>query len=93
VGPGAHSFTITVRIKNPAQNSILVNWVFLNYTSQSGYKLAESKASATVIIPEFQDVIIPIAIPMFIFAGQRFLSRKRKKSEAVADSVPATNGR
>ena len=93
VGPGAHSFTITVQIKNPAQNSILVNWVFLNYTSQSGYKLSESKASATVIIPEFQDVIIPIAIPLFIFAGQRFLSRKRNKREAVADSVPPTNGR
>ena len=93
VVPGAHSFTITVQINNPAYSSILVNWVFLNYTTQSGYKLEESNASATVIIPEFQDVIVPIAIPLIIFAGQRFLSRKRKKSEAVADSVPPTNGR
>jgi uncharacterized repeat protein (TIGR01451 family) len=92
VAVGSHSLTITVKVDaNPP--SILLNWVFLNYTSQNGYMLVGSKSSAITRIPEFQDVLVPIAIPLFVFMGRRFLKKKKRESEAVADSVPPTNGR
>ena len=92
VGPGPHSFTITVRINNPASTSVLVNWVFLNYTSAAGYKLESSSASAIVLIPEFQELAVPLMIPILVVIGGHMYRRKRK-SEAVADSVPPTSGR
>ena len=76
VAPGVRSFTITVRINDPCTSPVLVNWVFLNYTSQSGYKLEESRASANVIIPEFQEIIVPIVIPILLFAAKKGKGKK-----------------
>jgi len=93
VGVGAHSFTITVRINANPSSPIIVNWVFLNYTSANGYQLEQSSASATVLIPEFQEIAVPLVIPLLLAIGHRYRSKRGKKREAVADSVPPTNGR
>jgi len=89
---GPHSFTIQVRVNMNATTSILVNWVFLNYTTSGGFQLEESKASANVYIPEFSDLLVPIAIPIALMLGRKRLTNRRKR-EAVADSVPTTDGR
>jgi uncharacterized repeat protein (TIGR01451 family) len=85
VAPGAHSFTITVTVDLGTQSGNLVNWAFLNYTTQNEYGLEESSDSALTYIPEFQDMILPIIVVIAVFA----LVRRRR----VADGVPRTNDR
>ena len=74
VAPGAHSFTITVRVNANPSSSLLVNWVFLNYTTQTGYPLEESRSSWTTSIPEFSDLALVAVVPL-IFLGIRRLRR------------------
>jgi len=71
---GAHSLTIRVTV-DATPPGVLVNWAFLNYTSQNGFLLTGSQANAITNIPEFQDVLVPIAIPILLFG----LRRLRKK--------------
>jgi hypothetical protein len=75
VATGAHSFSITVQVNLNATSSTLVNWVFLNYTTQSGHKLEGSAASWTVSIPEFSDLAIVAIVPI-IFLGARRVRRR-----------------
>jgi uncharacterized repeat protein (TIGR01451 family) len=86
VAPGSHSFTITVTVDADVPPGItLINYAFLNYTTQNSYGLEESSDSASTYIPEFQDVMLPLVIVFAVFA----LIRRRK----VADGVPRTNDR
>jgi uncharacterized repeat protein (TIGR01451 family) len=86
VAPGSHSFTITVTVDVDVPPGItLVNYAFLNYTTQNSYGLEESWGSASTYIPEFQDMILPLAMILVVFV----LVRRRK----VADGVPRTNDR
>lgn len=86
VEPGSHSFTITVTVDLDVPPGItLINWAFLNYTTQNSYGLEESWDSASTYIPEFQDVILPIITILAVFV---FVRRRR-----VADGVPRTNDR
>jgi len=48
-----------------------VNWAFLNYTAQNNYLLPGSSASAITNIPEFQELVVPIAIPILLYAFRR----------------------
>ncbi len=78
VGVGAHSFTISVRVNLNATSSALVNWVFLNYTSQNSYKLEQSSASFTTMIPEFADVAAAaVLVPVILIGMGRWRRRKR----------------
>jgi uncharacterized repeat protein (TIGR01451 family) len=86
VAPGSHSFTITVTIDLDVPPGItLINYAFLNYTTQNSYGLEGSSGSASTYIPEFQDIVMPLATILAVFA----LIRRRK----VADGVPRTNDR
>ena len=93
VAPGAHSFTISVRVNLNATSSTLVNWVFLNYTTQNGYPLQSSSASWTVSIPEFSDLAIVAIVPLFVLGVRRLRRRNAGKKGTVADSVPGIGGR
>ena len=73
VAVGAHSLTITVTV-DATPPPVLVNWAFLNYTAQNDYVLPGSSASAITNIPEFQDLVVPIAVPILLYA-----LRRRKK--------------
>ncbi len=86
VAPGSHSFMITVTVDLDVPPRItLVNHAFLNYTTQNSYGLEGSSDSASTYIPEFQDIVMPLATIVAVFA----LIRRRK----VADGVPRTNDR
>ncbi|MFQ5909468.1 MAG: tetratricopeptide repeat protein [Thermoplasmata archaeon] len=86
VAPGSNSFTITVTVDLDAPVGItLVNWAFLNYTTQNSYILEESWDSASTYIPEFQDAILPVVVILAVLG----LIRRRR----VADGVPRTNDR
>ncbi|MCK4949845.1 MAG: DUF11 domain-containing protein, partial [Thermoplasmata archaeon] len=86
VAPGSHTFTITVTVDLDVPPGItLVNYAFLNYTTQNSYGLEESWGSASTYIPEFQDMILPLAMILVVFV----FVRRRK----VADGVPRTNDR
>ncbi|MFQ6106512.1 MAG: lamin tail domain-containing protein [Thermoplasmata archaeon] len=86
VAPGSHSFTITVTIDLDVPPGItLVNWAFLNYTTQNSYPLEESWYSASTYIPEFQDLIVPLLTVLGVFV----IVRRRR----VADGVPRANDR
>ena len=78
VAPGAHSFTITVRVNANPTSSVLVNWVFLNYTTQNGHKLEESRSSWTTSVPEFSDFALVAVVPLVLF-GIRRLRRAKKE--------------
>ena len=78
VAPGPHSFTITVRVNLNATSSSLVNWVFLNYTTQNGYKLEPSQASWTTSIPEFSDLGLVAVVPLVLFAVRRIRRNKKE---------------
>jgi uncharacterized repeat protein (TIGR01451 family) len=78
VAVGAHSFTITVVVNANPGTALLVNWVFLNYTTQNGYKLEESQASWSTSIPEFSDLAIVAVVPL-VFLGVRRLRRAKKE--------------
>ena len=81
VAVGAHSFTITVQVNANPGTSLLVNWVFLNYTTQSGYKLEESRASWTTSIPEFSDIALVAVVPIVFLGIRRLRRNKSEKSE------------
>jgi len=93
VAPGAHSFTISARVNLNATSSTLVNWVFLNYTTQNGYPLQSSSASWTVSIPEFSDLAIVAIVPLVVLGVRRLRRRNAGKKGTVADSVPGIGGR
>ena len=78
VGVGPHSFTITVSVNLNATSSLLVNWVFLNYTTQNGYPLPPSSASWTTSIPEFSHFALVALVPL-LFLGIRRIRRGRKE--------------
>jgi len=78
VAPGPHSFTITVRVNLNATSSSLVNWVFLNYTTQNGFRLEPSQSSWTTSIPEFRDLGLVALVPV-IFLAVRRLRRGKKE--------------
>ena len=78
VAVGAHSFTITVRVNSAPGTSLLVNWVFLNYTTQSGYKLEPSQSSWSTSIPEFSDFALVAIVPL-VFLGIRRIRRAKKE--------------
>jgi uncharacterized repeat protein (TIGR01451 family) len=73
VAAGSHSLTITVLV-DAFPPAVLVNWAFLNYTAQNDYKLAGSQDSAVTAIPEFETLLLPIAIPFVLYG-----IRRRKK--------------
>lgn len=75
VAPGVHSFTITVQVNLDASSASLVNWVFLDYTTQNGYPLPSSSSSWTVPIPEFADLAFVAVVPL-VFLGVRRLRRR-----------------
>lgn len=78
VAPGSHSFTITVTVDlDVPPGIILVNWAFLNYTTQNSYGLEESSGSAMTYIPEFQDLVMPLLTIFLVFIVVRRRSRKR----------------
>ena len=77
VAPGAHSFTITVKVNLNPTSSVLVNWVYLNYTTQNGWKLEESRSSWTTTIPEFTDFALVAVVPL-VFLGMRRLRRRKE---------------
>ncbi|MCK4366806.1 MAG: DUF11 domain-containing protein, partial [Thermoplasmata archaeon] len=61
IAPGSHTLTITVTVDLDVPPGItLVNYAFLNYTTQNSYGLEESWDSASTYIPEFQDMILPL---------------------------------
>jgi len=86
IAPGSHTLTITVTVDLDVPPGItLVNYAFLNYTTQNSYGLEGSSDSASTYIPEFQDMVMPLATMLAVFG----LIRRRK----VADGVPRTNDR
>jgi len=80
VAPGPHGFTITVTVNLNATSSELVNWVFLNYTTQNGWKLEESGSSVTIPIPEFSDLAVAAVVPMIVFAVRRWRRRAQDRA-------------
>jgi hypothetical protein len=78
VGVGAHSFTITVRVDPSPGTPLLVNWVFLNYTTQNGYRLEESRGSWTTSIPEFSDFALVAVVPLVLFGIRRIRHGKKE---------------
>ena len=93
VAPGAHGFTISVRVNLNATSSTLVNWVFLNYTTENSYPLSGSSASWTVSIPEFSDLAFVAIVPLVVLGVRRVRRRNVGKKGTVADSVPGIGGR
>ncbi len=83
VGPGSNSFTITVTVNATAPDGIdLVNWAFLNYTTENGYPLEGSSDSAIVHVPEFGVYLIPVVGVVLIC----MLRGKRAKKLRERDS-------
>ena len=70
VAAGSHSLTITVTV-DAFPPAVLVNWAFLNYTAQNDYLLQGSQDSAITAIPEFETLLLPIAIPLVLYAWRR----------------------
>ena len=93
VAPGPHSFTVTVVVNLNATSPDLVNWVYLNYTTQNNYPLEESQASFTVPIPEFSTLALVAAVPLALCAIRRWRGCAPRKKSTVADSVPGIGGR
>jgi len=79
VAVGAHSFTITVQVNANATWGDAVNWAFLNYTSQFGFGLATSAASATVYIGEYDFVLVAVVLPGLALLLRR--SRRGRPTE------------
>ncbi|MBI4416183.1 MAG: DUF11 domain-containing protein [Euryarchaeota archaeon] len=77
VAVGSHSLTVTVTVDaNPP--AVLVNWAFLNYTAQNDVVLDGGSASAMTVIPEFETLVVPIAIPLLLYGLRRRWGKKRK---------------
>ncbi|MCJ2563480.1 MAG: DUF11 domain-containing protein, partial [Candidatus Thermoplasmatota archaeon] len=77
IAPGSHTFTITVTVDlNVPPGITLVNWAFLNYTTQNSYGLEGSSDSAMTYIPEFQDLVMPLLTIFLVFIIVRRRSRK-----------------
>jgi len=93
VAPGDHAITLTAVVAATATGAQLVNWAFLNYTSANGYVLASSSASSTVAIPEFQDFVVVLAVPLVVLLLRHRVRLQRRKEGAVADSVPRIGDR
>jgi uncharacterized repeat protein (TIGR01451 family) len=75
VAVGSHSLTITVTV-DASSPPVLVNWAFLNYTAQNDYLLTGSQDSAITVIPEFETIAIPIAIPLLLYAWRRWRKKE-----------------
>lgn len=77
VAPGPHSLTVTARVNANPSSSNLVNWVFLNYTSDAGTPLESSNDSATVAVPEFTDFAIVATVPLLLISLRRRSRRQQ----------------
>jgi len=75
VAVGSHSLTITVTV-DAVPPAVLVNWAFLNYTAQNDYLLTGSQDSAITAIPEFETLVVPIAIPLLIYGWRRLRKKE-----------------
>ncbi|TLZ50721.1 MAG: DUF11 domain-containing protein [Methanobacteriota archaeon] len=75
VAVGAHSLSINVTV-NASPPGVLVNWAILNYTAQNNVMLPGSSASAITSVPEFHEMIVPIAFPIVLYAFRRFRKKE-----------------
>jgi uncharacterized repeat protein (TIGR01451 family) len=75
VAPGAHSFTVTVTVNATTGSGTITNWAYLDYSSNYGQILEPSSDSAVVVIPEMQNLVVPVfgilSISFIIFRKRR----------------------
>lgn len=86
VGPGDHSFTITVTVNDTAPDGVLLtNWAFLNYTTENEYPLEETSDSAIVKVPEFDVYFIPLLSVFVVLISWRLRGCRRGKGSTIEE--------
>jgi uncharacterized repeat protein (TIGR01451 family) len=83
VAPGSNSFTISVTVNMTAPDGIdLVNWAFLDYTTENEYPLESSSDSAIVHVPEFDAYLVPVIGVVIIFVWKNKRAKKHEKKDS-----------
>lgn len=89
VAPGSNSVTVQVTVNATAPSGTIINWAYLDYASNYGYILESSSDSATVVIPEMQNLAIPIGgmiLIIFIFNNRRSTYKQKRRLNNRTDN-------